>query len=120
MRCFISAPANADVSVIRSILKENEVEVYDPYDFRIGDSINDLITSKIKKSDFAIVVLTSQSTNVFYEMGICEGMGKPILAILSPEVETPYFVQTRIHLRSDLKDTSLLRITIEQFISQLR
>lgn len=119
LACFISALASTDTSLLRRILSEVGVRSYDAYDFSIGDSIQEEITSKIKRADFAIIVYSMQAPNVLYEMGICVGLGKPIFVIIPPDMEVPYFIQNRLHLRTDLKDSSALRITLSKFVQEL-
>jgi hypothetical protein len=121
LKCFISTPANTDTSVLRRILREHSVDAYDAYDFQLDQVISDNILDKIKRADFAIIVLSEQDLNVLYEMGVCDGMKKPILVIVSKELtDIPYFVQNHIHLRSELTNNDLLNITVSKFIEEVR
>ncbi len=120
LKCFISAPAEKGTSSLRRILGRLGVQSIDAFDFEIGDSISASVKSKIRASDFAIVVLSEQNSNVLYELGICEGLGKPVFLLVEDSYNTPPFVSNYIYLRASLDNESLLIISLENFIAQLR
>lgn len=122
LKCFISTPASTDISVLRRLLDQLDVEAYDPFDFRVGERSQDLLAKKIKHADFAIIVIFEKNSNVFYEMGICEGLGKPLFVIVGKDIEPPYFVQRHVYLRTDLdlENEDLLKISLTRFIESLR
>jgi hypothetical protein len=118
--CFICASPGTDTSSLRAILKSLKVDAYDAYDFEIGDPIQEEIESKIKRADFAVVVFTDESPNVPYEMGLCVGLNKPLVVLVSSSSKAPNFVQQKLYLRSDLRDTTALRMTLTRFVAELR
>lgn len=120
LRCFISAPAQTDTSALRHVLTEEAVESYDAYDFNAGDHLYRTLKTRIKGADFAIIVIPEPSPNVFYEMGICEGMGKPLFVLVGKDIEAPYFVDKHTLVRAGLEDEGLLRISIHNFVAQVR
>lgn len=121
LKCFISAPAGSETNALRNILNQNGVQSVDAFDFNVGDSISATIKSKIKAADFAIVVISSLNANVFYELGICEGLGKPIFIIIDDDkYDAPPFINNYIFLRSSMHDVNFLAISLEKFTTQLR
>ena len=120
LKCFISAPVSADTSALRAILHDMGVSTHDVYDFQPGDSLYDSIKKRIRESDFAVIVISKPSPNVFYEMGICVGMGKPIFAILGKDVAPFDFAHRDIHLiTTTLEDSDLLRISLRKFVEEI-
>jgi len=95
------------------------IQAYDPYDFTAGEPIHDILIKRIKQADFAIIVMTEKNINVFHEMGICEGLGKPLFVIVGKNMEPPYFVQKYVYLRSDLDNEELLKISLTKFVEDL-
>lgn len=119
-KCFVSAPAHTDTSLLRTVLMQLDIETYDIYDFQPGEPFHDLLKKKIKESDFAVIVATEINANVFYEMGICEGLGKPLFIIVGKEMKAPYFVDKYVHLKTDLHNVDLLKISLSKFLENLR
>lgn len=119
LKCFVSAPASSDTSILRAILREKSVETYDAYDFKIGDSFHDTVKQRIRESDFVIIVITETNPNVFYEMGISEGMGKPIFVILGKDVMSPHFAHNYMHVTTPFEDSDLLRMSLLRFVDEL-
>ncbi|MCK4604711.1 MAG: toll/interleukin-1 receptor domain-containing protein [Deltaproteobacteria bacterium] len=120
LKCFISAPAGKETNTLRRILDHQGVQSFDAFDFEVGDSISATIKSKIRESDFAVVVISESNVNVFYELGICEGLGKPIFLVAEDRYITPPFVHNYIYLRASLDNESLISLSLEKFIAQLR
>lgn len=120
LKCFISAPAGKETNTLRHILERQGVQSFDTFDFEVGDSISATIKSKIRASDFAVVVIADSNANVFYELGICEGLGKPIFIVVEDSYSTPAFIHNYIYLRASLDNEGLLSLSIERFIAQLR
>jgi hypothetical protein len=120
LKCFISAPAGKETNTLRHVLDRQGVRSFDAFDFDVGDSIRATIKSKIRESDFAVVVISDPNVNVFYELGICEGLGKPIFLVVEDSYSTPVFIHNYIYLRASLNNESLLSLSLEKFIAQLR
>jgi len=122
LKCYISAPPTINTSVLRRVLEKLDVEAYDFYDFTVGEQIHNVLKKKIKQADFAIIVISDRNNNVFYEMGICEGMGKPLFVIVGKDNESPYFVQKYIYFKTDLEfgKEDLLEIPLSRFVQDLR
>jgi hypothetical protein len=118
-KCFISAPIHTDTSVVRGILAGKGVEAYDAYDFRPGDPIQDALSKKIQEADFVIVVISELNANVFYELGLSEGKGKPIFLIIGKDVDVPHFLLGKPYFRGDVADRDLLAISLSRFTDEL-
>lgn len=119
LKCFISSTAEANISTLKSILEEEGVETFDIYDFTIGASIQDILKKKIRDSDFAIFIITGDSQNVFYEMGVCEGLGKPQFVILDSTLQPPFYLQNKLYLKASFNDKEFLKLSILKFINEV-
>lgn len=120
LKCFISAPYETDTSTIKNILSEYNVEVFDIYDFSIGESIQQILKRKIRQSDFALFVLSQDNQNVLYEMGVCEGMGKQHFIFLDKDYKTPFYVESKLFQRANLNDRNFLKLSIEKILQEVR
>ncbi|MCK4297268.1 MAG: toll/interleukin-1 receptor domain-containing protein [Candidatus Marinimicrobia bacterium] len=120
LKCFISAQYETDTSTIKNILAENNVEVFDVYDFSIGESIQQILKRKIRQSDFALFVISQDNQNVLYEMGVCEGMGKQHFIFLDKDYKVPFYVENKLFLRANLNDRKLLQLSIENILQEVR
>jgi hypothetical protein len=96
------------------------IDAYDSYDFEVGEQIHDFLIKRIKQADFAIIIITEKNINVFYEMGICEGLDKALFILVAKDIEPPYFVQKHVFLKTDLQNEDLLRISLTKFVEDFR
>jgi nucleoside 2-deoxyribosyltransferase len=120
LKCFLSASYDTDLSLIKSVLAENNVETFDLYDFSIGSSIQDILKRKLRQSDFAVFVVSKESKNVLYEIGVCEGLGKPSLIIIDKEANLPFYIDNKLSLTANLSDREFLKMTLLGFIDEIR
>ncbi len=120
LKCFLSTSYDTDISLIKSVLSENNIEVFDLFDFSIGSSIQDILKEKLKQSDFAVFVVSKDNKNVLYEMGVCEGLGKPSLIIINKEANFPFYIENKLSLTANLADIDFLRIILLGFIDEIK
>lgn len=120
LKCFLSASYDTDLSLIKSVLAENNVETFDLYDLSIGSSIQDILKRKLRQSDFAVFVVSKESKSVLYEIGVCEGLGKPSLIIIDKEANLPFYIDNKLSLTANLSDREFLKMTLLGFIDEIR
>jgi hypothetical protein len=113
---YISASATTDTGSVRELLREMGVHPYDAFDFEAGARIDDLIRSRIQASDLVIGMLDRPSPNVWYELGLARGLGKPVLLLSQPDVDIPIELQGDIRLRSSKFDDDVVRMAIRRFV----
>ncbi len=119
-KCFLSASYDTDLSLIKSVLAENKVETLDLYDFSIGSSIKDILKRKLRQADFAVFVVSKDSKNVLYEIGVCEGLGKPSLIIIDKDASLPFYIENKLSLTANLNDRAFLKMTLLGFIDEIK
>lgn len=120
LKCFISSSYETDISHIKSILEENNVDTFDLYDFSIGDSIQQILKRKIRQADFALFVISSENTNVIYEMGVCEGLGKQHFIFIDKDYKTPFYFENRLFIRTNLHDRDFLKMSIQKILQTVK
>jgi len=120
LKCFLSSSYDTDLSSIKSVLAENDIEIFDLYDFSIGDSIQQILKRKLRQADFAIFVVTNDSKNVLYEIGVCEGLGKQSLIIFDKETNLPFYLENKLSLSANLNDRKFLKMTLLGFIDEIK
>jgi hypothetical protein len=121
LKCFISASYSTDISFVKNILAEYNIETIDIYDLTIGDSIQQILKRKIREADFALFVISnSESINVVYEMGVCEGIGKQHFIFLEKDFRVPSYLENQLFIRTDLKDRKFLKAAVEKILQAIR
>ncbi len=120
LKCFISASFETDTSQIKNILAENNVDTFDLYDFSIGDSIQQILKRKIRQADFALFIISSENTNVIYEMGVCEGIGKQHFIIVEKDYKTPFYIENKLFIRANLQDREFLQMSIQKILQTVK
>ena len=120
LKCFISSSYETDISHIKSILEENNIDTFDLYDFSIGESIQQILKRKIRQSDFALFVISSDNTNVVYEMGVCEGLGKQHFIFIDKDYKTPFYFENRLFIRVNLHDRDFLQMSIQKILKNVK
>jgi hypothetical protein len=120
LKCFLSASYDTYLSSIKSVLAENDIDIFDLYDFSIGSSIQQILKRKLRQADFAVFVVTKDSKNVFYEIGVCEGLGKQSLIIIDKDANLPFYLENKLSLTANLNDIDFLKITLLGFIDEMK
>ena len=119
LKCFISASLETETDNIKNVLSENGVEVFDLYDYSIGESIQQILKRKLRQSDFAIFILTEENKNVLYEMGVCEGLGKQHFIFLDKNLTIPFYITNKLFIHADLNDRVFLKNSIEKILQDV-
>ncbi|MDD5529164.1 MAG: toll/interleukin-1 receptor domain-containing protein [bacterium] len=119
LKCFISASAETDTKVLRKILQNNGIIVFDMYDIQSGMVVEKELRRKIKEADFVIAILSENCSYVYYEIGICEGIEKPLFIIIDKNFKMPSYLQNHVHLETSLQDNQLLNISISKFTNEV-
>jgi len=112
INCFISSSVE-DLDIAKEIsyhLQKEGIEAatWANESFIVGMSVPENLQNVISNSDFVIFIVPSEKTernsnreNLFFEMGIIVGMGKPLLTLVRAD--------SKIHLPSDLSSMLYLR-----------
>jgi hypothetical protein len=116
IKCYISAPANFDLTKVEAVLDKLNVEHHSFYDFSIGTTFSDLVRRKIRDSDFIIAVLQSENSNVLFELGVAEGLRKPTFILVDKEFKVPFFLDAKLYYQTNFKDLSLFNLALSNFI----
>ncbi len=119
LNCYISAPANFDLTRLETLLDSQKIEYHSFYDFSIGTTFSDLIRRKIRESDFIIAVLQSENANVLFELGVAEGLKKPTFILVDKEYKVPFFLDTKFYYQTNFKDLSLIDLALKNFVQDI-
>jgi nucleoside 2-deoxyribosyltransferase len=84
-KVYISAPRTVDLEPLRSALRQNGFQPISLEDVPVGGSWGDVIREACLMSDFVIAVLDPElDRNVAYEIGVADGLQKPVLTFAAP------------------------------------
>lgn len=89
IKCFLSHPFDIDPALYRNMLEKVGVEVLDIYDLPTGNNIKEDIKEKIRESLFVVAVVNATSLNVAFEIGLSEGLNKPVLILNQGKTDLP-------------------------------
>lgn len=105
---------------IKNVLADNDIEVFDPYSFSTRESMQDNIKANMQEADFAIFVVATESLNVIYEMGMCDGIGKPFFIFLEKGHKVPFYIENKMFIRANLRDATFLEESVLKIIRNLK
>jgi hypothetical protein len=118
---FANHPMPLTYETIRSVL---ETKGYHPIRIdqeSFSGSIVEAIWDAIRASDVAVVDLTNQKPNVYYELGICHALGKPtVLTVFAKDGEVPEDVPFDIKVQRILPYGTVgsLRVQLENVVPE--
>jgi hypothetical protein len=102
-KCFVIMPFGSDdlnvvyEDFVRPVLENDcKLECQRGDDIFGPSAIMDDVRKAIAECDLAIADLTGQNANVFYELGICHTLAKPVLMLAQSKEDIPFDVR---HLR---------------------
>jgi signal transduction histidine kinase len=95
IRCVLLAPTSGDFSrvrrVIESAAESNKVELISPDEDTAGTAIAEAVFGEASKADLVIADASHSGPNGYYEIGLAQATGKPVIIIIDEEVGTPLF-----------------------------
>jgi hypothetical protein len=115
---FLSHPARTDISVIRRVLEGEAVAVRSDEDVEPGQPIRASLIEGMQKVDAVIAVLGNrpENANVFYQMGLADGMGKPVLVVSAGALDPFSDMGLYPYLRARTDDEEALRFGLSHFL----
>jgi len=119
MKCNIIAPINTDISALKRILVELNIEYFDPiYEIKTSEKWSNVVVKGLREADFILAVYSSTSQETFFELGICYGLGKKIFLIVPTEESLPTMLSDTVYVRADSAEHKKLKFSLQNFISQ--
>ncbi len=118
--CFISAPAGAELGVLRTALEARGLSVLVPRDLAVGADWASEIQRELLRADLVVGVLTAerQSPWVLFELGQASALGRRIVLITSPQSEPiPFSLHDFLVLRIDLDNQLAIGFAFDQLLS---
>lgn len=120
MKCFLSFNESSRVADVNGILRELKISVLDVYDVAPGRTIVESVKRKLLQADFAIFVLSQVSDAILFEVGVCEGVGKPYLLVLDKSFDLPSIFNSSRWIRLNDTNKVLLKLAIQNFVSDIK
>jgi hypothetical protein len=121
--CFISAPVNLDLTVLRSVLRHKGIEAILPFEMEItGSDFRAQIEKAIQRADLFIGVLSGRASNanVYFELGLAWAIGKRVLLIQGRELELPSSLSDFPIVKCKIEDSAQVSFFLDQFLNQQR
>ncbi len=119
--CFISAPAEADTTILQNILKEKGLLIrFEHSDAGSDVTLDSKFLNTIVSSDFFIGVLQAEADNskVYYEIGVATGTGKRTLIFASPSLKNSvHKIRGSLFMRVGMDNFEAMEFAIEQVIN---
>ncbi len=121
LNCYISSPLLADTTPLRNLLVELGVTPIAVDEMpTAGQAIVPMLESWLRNTSFVCAVLpAARSANIFFEIGLAQGLGRPVFIIAEEGAEIPISVQLLPHLIASLDDGESIRFHLEAFIASL-
>lgn len=115
---FLSHPVRTDTSVIRRLLEREGVSVRSDEDVEPGANVRASLIEGMQKADAVVAVLGDRlkNSNVFYQMGLADAMGKPVLVVSIGALDPVSDLALFPYLRARPDDEEALRFGLAHFI----
>lgn len=122
MKCFVAAPLSIEIDDFVAVLREMEIETWNAFDFptRPGASITEELKKKLSLSDFLLAVLSEPSEYILYEIGVAQGLGKPVFLVILSDVVLPKALEDVMHVRIVARDLEPFSDQLDLFLESLR
>jgi hypothetical protein len=118
--CFITAPAQVDLSVVKSVLQERNIGPIVAFELASHtDSLLAHLTSAITKADLILAILPpeGQSQNVLFEIGCAYALQKQLLIMAPPGALLPFDIQELQYIRADAQNREALSFALDQALA---
>ena len=93
VRCVLLAPIGGEFSrvrrVIESVARARNVELVSPDEDSAGTAIAETVFGEASRADLIIADASHSGPNGYYEVGLAQAAGKPVVLIIDEEVGTP-------------------------------
>lgn len=117
--CFVSAPAGVNLTRIKKILLERDIEIIHPAEAQtLGESISEKISKKISRSDIFLAVFDHklENSNTFFELGLAVGYKKEIIILTPPNFYLPPDLSGFLTLRVTQGNLDALGFSLDQML----
>ena len=115
---FISAPFTIDTSPLVRAVEKRGLEAIRLNELGAGLSISDLLRQSMGRADYVIAVLgESPNANVWYELCMASGMGKPVLLLASHHGVIPVAASGLTYLKADADNQRAIEFGLDQLLS---
>jgi hypothetical protein len=120
--CFIIAPIDVNILLIEKLLKERNIKTYDPSQISLTEYISSSVQKEIRNSDFVIAIVSFKEAkpNIFYELGLARGAGKPVFLIIQDDGPIPVDLTDMVYVRTTLGNHLAIAFALDQFISKYK
>ena len=115
---FISAPFTVDTSPLVRAVEKRGLEAIRLNELGAGLSISDLLRQSMGRADYVIAVVgESPNANVWYELGMACGMGKPVLLLASHHGAFPFAASGLSYLKAEPDNQKAIEFGLDQLLS---
>ena len=66
----------------------------------------------------AVITLKTPNSNIFYEVGLARGLGKPVFLIIQDEGTLPIYLKDMVYVKASVKDLEPIAFNLDQFLLQ--
>jgi hypothetical protein len=102
--------------IFREALKGDEWEVHRADEGKSPDSIGQHVIKRLYEADLVIADLTGHNPNVFYELAIAHGWGKPVVHLIAEGEKVPFDIVDMRTIFYDITDLA----SVEDAVANLR
>jgi nucleoside 2-deoxyribosyltransferase len=115
---FISAPFTIDTSPLVHAVEKRGLEAIRINELGAGMRISDLLRQSMGRADYVIAVIgNTPNANVWYELGMASGLGKPVLLLASHDGAIPVAATGLTYLKADADNQKAIEFGLDQLLA---
>lgn len=119
--CYISAPADINLSPLRDTLHQRDISVFNPDSFSVGDSLSHLAGSHLQNVDLVIGILSKERRSdwTLFELGIAWANNRQILLVVPPDanLQPPWNMPGVLVVRASPNGVEAIGFALDQLMS---
>lgn len=117
---YVSAPKSLDTTQLRTTLASKGVRAFSPDELDLpGRTLTEVLRQGMERADLVVGLVgpTPDSSVVFFELGLAQGLGKPTLALLTGDASAfPWLASGIPYLRFDPAQPTGLEFGLSQML----
>ncbi|MGJ1335295.1 MULTISPECIES: toll/interleukin-1 receptor domain-containing protein [Sphingobacterium] len=119
MKTFLSYSYGDDTTVIRNLLTENGIEIFDSIkEMQYGNSLQQTIKNAVNNCDFVFFIYSKMNPHIAFEVGLAVALNKPIFTVFAGGEEDTFLLDST-YVHAYPTESAKIGFSLELFLKNL-